>query len=294
MLLNYNDWINKITLGTVQFGLDYGISNKSGKILPAEADAILKYAFDKGIATLDTAACYGTSEKVLGSVIEAKKYNFNIVTKFSPDTTPENFDNVLNGSLQKLHTARISGYMSHDFKAFKNASLRQTLTDARNKGLVQKIGVSVYFPSEIIWLLEENVDFDIIQLPFNIFDQRFRPLFAELKKRNVEIFIRSVFLQGLFYIPVDELPDHFNSVKNTLAELHKLSEIASVPLSALLLNYAIMQKEIDKVVIGVSGLKDLRENLNAYEYIEQSFQIISELDRFAISDEQIILPFNWK
>ena len=199
----------------------------------------------------------------------------------------------MNGSLQRLNAKCLKGYLAHGFDAFKHKSIRQCLNEAKEQGLVQKVGVSVYYPEEVSWLLEETIEFDIIQLPFNIFDQRFRPLFTELKARDIEIHARSVFLQGLFFMDIDEVPQHFESIRDMLIELHQLAERAAVPLSALLLNHAVTQEEIDKVVIGVAGLTEVQENIGAYAHMEQSRRVFGELDAFAISDEQIVLPFNW-
>jgi uncharacterized protein len=285
--------MKKIALGTVQFGLDYGISNKTGKINPAEVADILDYAFHNGIDTIDTAVAYGASESIIGSILADKEYNFDIVSKFSSEDSSERFDYVLKSSLQKLHSKRLKGYLAHSFDAFKQQSLRQCLCKAKDQGLIQKIGVSVYYPEEIRWLLEKNIVFDIIQLPFNVFDQRFLSMFGDLKARNIEIHARSIFLQGLFFMDIEDLPEHFHSVKDRLIDLQKIADTTNIPLSALLLNHAVMQKDIDKVVIGISRLAELRENISAFHHEDQSRTVYSKLDSFSITDEKIILPFNW-
>jgi uncharacterized protein len=288
-----NNWSNKIVLGTAQFGLDYGISNFKGQINPLEAKSILDFALRNGINTLDTAVAYGTSESVIGSIVSENNFNFDIISKFSSGVKPEEFDNELRESLKKLNCKKIKGYLAHSFSSFKQKSIHQCLIEAKDQGLIDLIGVSVYYPEEVIWLLENYIDFDLVQLPFNIFDQRFRFLFDALIESNVDIHARSIFLQGLFFMEIDNIPSHFNSIKEKLNDLHNLSIRKSIPLSALLLNFVMMQSSIDKVIIGVTGLEELKENINSYRYLEQSVCIKKQLESYAITDEKIILPFKW-
>ena len=70
--------MNKLALGTVQFGLDYGVSSTTGKVKPEEVGKILNYAHSAGISLLDVAPAYGNSEKVLGN---ANVDRFKVVTK---------------------------------------------------------------------------------------------------------------------------------------------------------------------------------------------------------------------
>ena len=162
------------------------------------------------------------------------------------------------------------------------------------KALVNQVRVSVYFPNEVELLLNHNIHFDMIQFPFNVFDQRFKNLFVELKKRDVEIHVRSVFLQGLFFLDIEQLPQQFKSIKNLFKELRKLCRQKDIPLAALLLNYAVLQPEIDKVVIGVTSLQELKNNMRACEYIDECAKLLDAMGTFSVSDEQIIIPFNWR
>ena len=60
--------ISKISIGTAQFGLDYGISNQRGKVPFSDVENIIELAYSRGIDKLDTASAYGKSEKVLGEI----------------------------------------------------------------------------------------------------------------------------------------------------------------------------------------------------------------------------------
>jgi aryl-alcohol dehydrogenase-like predicted oxidoreductase len=286
-------WTNKIALGTVQFGLDYGISNRAGRVTPDAVAAILELAAEQGLDTLDTAVAYGSSEETLGEVLSARRITFELVSKFSAETTTEAFDEVLADSLRRLRTKRLKGYLAHSFDSFTDPGVREALVRAKGDGRIRQFGVSVYYPQQVSWLLEQGIDFDLIQLPLNVFDQRFLPLLPELKDRWVEVHVRSVFLQGLYFLSPTELPPHFEPVAEKLERLRGLCKDHGVPLSAALLNYAVLDNNLDKVVIGVQNSAELRQNLGAFEHAETCRGLLPALEELAVWDEAILLPFNW-
>ncbi len=294
MSLEFEDWIKKITLGTAQFGLDYGISNQSGRVSRHSAGEILRVASEHGIETLDTAVAYGDSQQIIGCILAQHPYPFDLVSKFPPDAAPDRFDEILATTLKTLGRSHLNAYLAHQFESFQQPSLRDRMEQAKCQGLIEQFGVSVYRPSEVKWLLDHRIDCDVVQLPTSVFDGRFRPLFGELKARSIKIHARSIFLQGLYYISPAELPTHFDSAREAVGRLHAISRSSEIPLSAILMNYAILQPEIDKIVIGVTSCRELNQNLDAFRYAEKCSALCSELDALAITDEQILLPFNWK
>jgi aryl-alcohol dehydrogenase-like predicted oxidoreductase len=282
----------RIALGTVQFGLDYGVSNRGGRVDDAVAAAIVERAARSGVDTLDTAVAYGCSEQVLGGIVAAAP--LRIVSKFPAGTTGAQLPSVLEGSLSRLRRRSLHAWLAHDFKSLADPELRAALDRARSDGRVDRIGASIYEPADIDWLRAQGAALDFVQLPFNLFDQRFKPVLAGLKARGVEVHARSAFLQGLFFLPLDELSAHFDSVKPALRALHELAAREAIPLGALLLNYATLQAPIDKVVIGVTTVGELAQNLDAARYAERCRALLPQLDAFACADENIILPTRWK
>jgi len=293
-MLDAADLTRRIALGTVQFGLDYGISNPDGRVGRDAVAEIFRIARESGIKMLDTAVSYGSSEAVIGSAMAAGGHDFDIVSKFPPDTTVSDFDATLRGTLERLGVRQIKAYLAHSFASYTNAGLRERLRRAKNAGLIRQVGVSVYYPHQIAWLLDEDVPCDVVQLPFSVFDQRFRPLLGRMKARGVEIHVRSVFLQGLFFVTPDALSAHFDRVKERLGSIQKLCENREIPLAALLLDYAAFQPEIDRVVIGVARPEELCQNVGATCYAAQVRELMPLLDGMAVSDEEIILPYNWR
>jgi len=260
---------HKIGLGTIQFGLDYGISNQDGKTPANEVTKILKYARNKGIDTIDTASSYGDSEKVLG---DSELNGFKIVSKFMPPDGGLTIQEQLRNSLSFLKTKSLYGYLSHrPHSVVKNPIQWDELQKIKNAGLIHKIGFSFNQPSEVEQVLAKNMIPDLIQVPFNYFDKRFYPYMEQLKSMDCEIHTRSTFLQGLFFKPIVQLSSFFNNVKPLIEGLQKYG----IQLPGLLLNYCLQTDVIDKVIIGVENKQQLFQNIGSIEKSEQlpSFDI---------------------
>jgi aryl-alcohol dehydrogenase-like predicted oxidoreductase len=285
--------MNKLALGTVQFGLDYGINNKNGQTKPEDVYKILDLARSSGILTLDTAYAYGNSEVVIGKYLEEHS-GFSIVSKI-PNKENLNIKLVYEESRERLHQDTIYGYLYHNFSIYEeNPHTFQELLSLKKEGKVSKIGFSLYYPSELRKILDENLDIDLIQVPYSIFDQRFQKHFSELKARGIEIHVRSVFLQGLVFKKPEDLDPDFLLIKPKLEKLIKIAKDSKVPISALCLNFATLNPLIDKVVIGVDTLENLQENLHDLELNNLVFQWYNDLKELSETNEDIILPINWK
>jgi len=280
----------KLALGTATFGLDYGINNKTGKITKGQALKILSFATENSIDTIDTAADYGDSEKVIGEFNNSK---LKIITKISGNE--ENIEQFFNQSLIRLNTKKVYGCLIHDFSAFsKNNNIWAELIKLKQEEKVEKIGFSVYYPKEIDEILAKGIIPDIVQIPYNIFDQRFDNTIKTLKEKGVEIHVRSVFLQGLFFKDVDTLDNRFEKIKTKLIRLQGISNNLNLPIASLCLNFVLFNQNIDKVVIGVDSLDNLKQNIACIENKSKVTEIYGELMGMKEDDEQIVLPFNWK
>lgn len=283
----------KLALGTVQFGLNYGISNTSGKIPHSEIIRILKFAFDNGIDTLDTAVSYGNSEIEIGESVKELNYNFKIISKIGHCS--EDIFAVFNQSLKRLNASKIYGYILHDFNYFlQKPVIYDELNELKNRGLIQKVGFSLYKPAELDFLLQHNISFDIIQLPYNILDQRFSNYFQILKERGIEIYIRSVFLQGLILMNTDEINFRFSKVIDKIKKIHHIAKEFNITVTSLCLGFVFTNQYIDKAIIGVDGLSELKENIKDLLNIGLVNKIYPELLELKENNENIILPYNWK
>ncbi|RMA65991.1 aldo/keto reductase [Ulvibacter antarcticus] len=249
--------LNKIGLGTVQFGQKYGISNTTGVTPLSEISNILEYCSQKQINILDTAFGYGESEIKLG---KNNLESFKIVSKFLPfKDTGLNIEQQLLKSLANLDQNSLYGYLAHrSLDVCENSEQWEELNRLKSIGLVKKIGFSFNEPQELRALLEKKMIPDLIQVPYNFFDNRFAPGFLELKEKyNCEIHTRSVFLQGLFFMKTSELHSFFEPVKAEIQEVQKLGS----SLASSLLKYALSNENIDCVVFGVNSLAQLESNI---------------------------------
>jgi aryl-alcohol dehydrogenase-like predicted oxidoreductase len=285
---------NKLVLGTAQFGLDYGINNKRGKIPREEIFGILKLAFEAGIDTLDTAYAYGDSESVIGEFIRSSGSQLKVISKL-PTCGLEDIENIFKTSINRLGLDSLHGYYVHSFQQYlEMPEVWTALTKMKSEDRISKIGFSLYHPSELDYILDNNIPLDMIQVPYSIFDQRFSSYFPKLKDKKIEVFVRSVFLQGLGFRDPCELTAHFENIKNKIVDLRKISTNFGVPLASIFLNFTVLNDYIDKVVVGIDSIENLRELLTSSDYLCKVDPIMAELASFKVDDEKIILPVNWR
>lgn len=284
----------KLALGTAQFGLDYGINNVRGKVPTEEVFELLTFAFQNGIDTVDTAYAYGDSEEILGRFINKNKTNLRIISKL-PSGYEKDTARVIHTSLKRLRSDSIYGYLIHSFDSFvQKPEIWDELKDIKRQGKISKVGFSLYHPDQVGYLLTRNIQMDIVQVPFNIFDQRFTKVLPLLKKNRVETHVRSVFLQGLVFKNPHELKSGFVKIKDRLLFLQTLSHKLKIPFSAIFIDFAVLNEFVDKVIIGVDNVRHLETNINALLYQDAIKDIFDKLLDMKEDDENLILPFNWK
>jgi aryl-alcohol dehydrogenase-like predicted oxidoreductase len=284
----------KLCLGTAQFGLNYGINNGRGKLLKDDVAEILNFAYDNSITLLDTASAYGDSELVIGESSNELDKHFQIITKYpaNQQIPPVVW---IDTSLRHLRTEKIYGYLFHNYSVFENnPNFIDDFVKIKDQGKVIKIGFSLYYPPEAEYILKNNVPCDIVQVPYNIFDQRFEKIFPDLKARGIEIHVRSVFLQGLFFIHPDKLDDQFAGIRSLLHELSSISKKEQIVMPGLCLGFVESNKYIDKIIVGVDSLSNLKENVCNYNKLSNVSINYQQFKFFSLKDENIILPFNWK
>lgn len=268
-------------LGTVQFGLDYGISNEHGKTPFQEVTDILSFAHSHQLKVLDTASAYGESESVLG---RSGVKQFDIITKFLAKSSEECTSQMKN-SLAKLNCDYVYGFLSHNIaQLIENPSIWSAMVELREQGITKKIGFSFNSLSEIEEVMKTGWIPDLIQIPFNILDNRFMDIAKFFKARGTEVHSRSAYLQGLFFCQPQNLSDHFNDVKPFLKELQNYS----TNLVGDLLKYCTDNPVIDKVIVGVNNLLQLKEIIVG---LENAVKLELECPKLG---ESILAPYNWR
>jgi len=288
--------MSKIALGTVQFGIDYGINSVDGRVRLEEVKRIFSHAHLKGINLLDTAPAYGDSEKILGRMDIS---NFKVVTKtrhFDSLEIKNNDVKLLNNdfyhSLEDLKQDSVYGVLIHnadDLLKSGAEKLFDQLQELKQAKKIEKIGVSVYDYSQLQSILD-NFDIDLVQLPFNILDRRMidSGMLSTLRSSNTEVHARSVFLQGLLLMSEQNRPDKFNRWSGLWKIWHEWLNDSQITALEATIRYAISMPEISKVLVGVDNKDQLKEIIIASNGILPN--IPTELHT---NDINLLNPSNW-
>jgi aryl-alcohol dehydrogenase-like predicted oxidoreductase len=293
---------SRLVLGTVQLGMKYGVANKTGQPDQKIAADIIKVAWDHGICEFDTAQGYGNSEKVLGKIFLQLGIidKVRVISKFHSQLDHLNRDvllTALDESLMKLRVPALHGILLHDEKLLAQweQGVGENLKYCVNAGKIKKIGVSVYSVKNAMTALQIP-EIDLIQLPANIFDHRFEQagFFEQAKEKNKQIYIRSVFLQGLLLMKPSDLPVHLLGVQNYLEQLALFCRQRCLTPRDVALGYIGAQMPEAKVIFGVETVEQLRENLTSW-YKNLSVTIGQKVrELFLNLPEELINPVLWK
>jgi aryl-alcohol dehydrogenase-like predicted oxidoreductase len=285
--------LNKLTLGTVQFGMKYGIANRTGQVSRETARTIMELARHGGIDMLDTAISYGDSEQSLGDIGVA---DWNVITKLP--LVPDGCGDVgkwvqeqLDASLQRLRVSSVETLLLHHSRQLPGPygkELVRAMRDAQDRGLVRKIGVSVYHPDELDAI--DMAAFQAVQAPFNVLDKNLLTSgwLERLREMDVEVQVRSVFLQGLLLMEPAARPQKFQRWDALWdAWDHWLESSHLTPLQACL-QYVMSVEAIDRIVIGVETPEQLSEILAVQA--SDGLSLPSGIDS---TDIDLIHPSRW-
>lgn len=293
----------KLGLGTVQFGLNYGISNEKGQTPLQEVRDILVEAQGRGIRVLDTAALYGASEQVLGEALDNfnEEAGFSIVTKTSKcqkavveQDDVELLNTTFHQSLAHLKRKSVYGLLMHQAKDLLipgGDRLYHALLELKAKGMVQNVGVSIYSVEELEETLE-RYSIDLIQLPLNVLDQRLieQGTLAHIKRQGIEIHVRSAFLQGLLLMPVHRIPSYFDNIRPLLKAYHADLEEQGATLVQGAFSFIASLPEVDNIICGVNDVHQLKELIKA----AQSPAVQIDYRKYSVKDVSILNPALWK
>lgn len=297
--------MNKLCLGTASFGLDYGINNHTGKFSKDLVDSVMLFAEKHGIEYLDTASAYGNAEEVLGDHFKYYKNAdyFKVITKLKPEVDAIDIRGVRNEifkelteSLKRLGISKLDGYLIHNAKHFYREDIMSCLKLFKKEGLITKIGVSIYKPEDALVVCQDDT-IDYIQIPFNVFDHRLdsNGFFESTQNRNIKVFARSAYLQGLVMMDERAVPDYLEDAKPILKRFNDIATRHGMDRSELAVQYVYFHKNIDYWVFSVDNLNQLKENLNIVMNKTINDDIINELkEAFSSVDERILMPNLWR
>jgi len=292
---------SRLVLGTAQFGMRYGIANKIGQPDFLSVQSIVAEVWESGVREFDTAQAYGESERVLGKVLRSLGIarEAKVISKLHPAIDHQN-SNALNLALQqtlaRLGLPNLYGLMLHteDLLDIWETGLKDTLDKFIEQGLVERIGVSVYSPQKAARALRTN-GISLVQLPSNLLDRRFENagVFHEAKSFGKEIYVRSVFLQGLLLMNASDLPASMRFATTVAERLINFADDTGFSLKQLALGYVRSAYPEQKVLLGCETLEQVRENLEIWSK-ETPRDIVDRVRReFQDIPEKILNPSLW-
>jgi aryl-alcohol dehydrogenase-like predicted oxidoreductase len=284
--------MNKLILGTAQFGLNYGINNSNGQPSFDQVAELLDFASLNGISELDTANAYGNAQEVLGQYFEKSLNQFRVKSKFILDSN-FNFKSQLLNTLATLKLKSLDGYYFHRFNDYLSFQYFDQAKIAKEEGLIKFLGVSLY-KNEELEIVAKDERIDLIQLPFNLLDNDVnkQELLKIAHENGKKIYVRSVFLQGLFFKETNSLPVNLLPLKRTLQKLHQIIHDSKFSIEELALNYVHSKSFIDGILIGVDSVDQLSKNLKSLE-ISPPSNIFQEIENIKIEHKNLLTPANW-
>lgn len=291
----------QLGLGAAQFGLDYGISNETGKVRFEEVRRIVDLAAAAGVSLVDTAPAYGDSESSLGSALRGHD-GFRVVTKtpvFPAQVIGDRDVRALKDTFDKsrklLGGGRIYGLLFHragDVLKPGGKCLVEAARELVDRGVLEKIGVSVYTGSQIDQVLKLFRP-DIVQVPLNVFDQRLvaSGYLDRLKSLGSEIHVRSIFLQGLLLMEPGRIPRYFEPFMSHLAHYYDALNVARVGKLEAALNFVATLGCVDIVLVGVTRAEELNEII---ETVNSGKGAKIDYQSFASNDSRLVDPSCWR
>ena len=292
-----NNFASKLSIGSAQFGLNYGITNKSGKVNHSDVSNILELAKKNNVNHIDTAISYGDSESILGKV---GVKDFRISTKLPPLLgIDSNFYNLIKEmmleSISRLKINTLDYVLLHrpeDLIGSRGKNIKNALLKLKSDGLVKKIGISIYSPS-ILNDIACIKDLDIVQSPLNVFDQRIikSGWLSKLKDLNIIFHARSIFLQGLLLSNKNNIPSYFYQWKDEFEDWEDFTNKNNISKLYAAIKFVNEITEVDKLIIGFEDQKQFMQSIEAFNNTEK-YRI--NYDGLSSDDDKLINPLNWK
>jgi aryl-alcohol dehydrogenase-like predicted oxidoreductase len=278
------DGFSKLMLGTVQFGMNYGVANTTGKPSFEAVKTILKAAYDGGVTALDTAPEYGDSEEVIGRALDELGLAgcFRIVTKIPK--LPEGRDaekfiaESLENSLRRLRIERVDAALLHAEEDFIYLDALKSMV---GRGLTAAAGVSLNTAAH----RADGDAADCLQVPASLLDRRFDGCFG--KGRHV--FVRGAYLQGMLLMPEEKV-----FITEVLARRRELEKLG-LPMAELALRYLFSKPEPKSILTGVETVAQLEENIRIAALPPLDDDDLRAVDAIAFPEipEMCVSPYFW-
>jgi aryl-alcohol dehydrogenase-like predicted oxidoreductase len=294
--------VSEVAFGCVEIGMPYGIGVNSVQDMLTEDQAIhlLQTALKLGINFFDTARAYGTSENIIGKAFKHQRSEVVIATKCNHfqrangDIPPYNelkqiIETSLQESLTALQTDYVDVYMLHqaDERILRDNNVQAIFAELRSSGLIKATGVSTYTNEQTRLAIDAGC-WDIIQVPFNMMDQRQSALFDRANAQGIGLIIRSVLLKGLLSDRGKNLHPALSQVENHIQKYNALTQFFNVSLPALATQFALSFSQVSAILVGIDKMAYLQESVEVAkgEYLKQ--ETLQQVKDLAYPDPDFI------
>lgn len=263
--------VSEIAFGGVEIGMPYGIGVKDEKDMPTENDAIklLHAAADAGVNFFDTARLYGNSERIIGKAFSDRRSSVLISTKCRqfrdkdgklPDDAELKriIETSLAESLRELKSDYVDLYMLHqaDLEILSNETIARFFENLKKKGIARSVGASTYRNAETEKVIT-SATWDVVQLPFNLMDQRQAQLFPLAEHHKKGIVVRSVLLRGLLSNRAGDLHPALKHVRDHIESYDQLIGGTISDRSSLAIKFALSFPAVSTALVGIDRLEYL-------------------------------------
>lgn len=293
--------LSQLMLGTVQFGMNYGIANKSGRPSYQTVLKIMECAAAHGVNCLDTASAYGDSEEVLGQVLQelGMADKIVVVTKvpamndnLSPKQADSFIEEALKASLKRLQLEVLPICLFHQER---NTVYAESLIRMKKKGMIKHIGISVNSPAAALDAIRFG-HFEALQIPTNLLDHRYYAsgVFHEAKHKGIALFIRSVYLQGLLFLAENEIPPELADIIGVRRHLNEIAGGAGMSLGELAVRFILSLEGIHCLIVGLETIEQLQANLKMFAQGPLPADLLATvLDAVPQLPDRILVPSLW-
>lgn len=293
-----------LCLGTVQFGMKYGINNRQGQPSMNDSVEMIKYAVDNGIKYIDTARAYGDAELVIGEYnkIYGVPKDIKIISKLRPNVIEADTKDVnslirdeLESSLKRMGVDKLNGYLLHTPEYIYNQNILDALLNLKEEKMVENIGVSIYDLKEGEQAIKTGI-IDYIQLPYSYLDQRgIRTGFIKkAKEHGIKIFTRSAFLQGLVMMEKSRIPQYLAPAICNIEKFELITKEFNEDIINAIIHFVTDEADIDYLVFGVDNIEQLKEDMDAYRNKKINTLLIEQVKQHInMLEDNIIFPSLW-
>jgi aryl-alcohol dehydrogenase-like predicted oxidoreductase len=264
-----------------------------GRPADAEVRDMLVAATRAGLGVLDAGQASPPCEQMLGLLAPRPSPYSLLIRSIRGDRGPDAVEAEIRATMLRLrvtHARAVVVQSASDLFAPSGPALWKRLHELRDVGFFDQVGVSVYASDDPVGVARRFRP-DLMQAPASLLDQRLLldGSLAQVREMGVEVHLRSIFLNGLLFLPPDRVPAQLKGAAGRLSRARRMiAEGRSDPLQAAL-GFALSRHEADAVIVGASSAAELSAVIAAASSPPPDL----DWDEMALDDPVALDPRRW-